>query len=459
SGDGDGVSVNNLTGQVAGAKITAAGDLMFADRPKISVAVGVDTVSLPWLARSMFIGPSASPPAANPGQDGQTGGGDENDPENTVLWSTELLNTEIFDLADIEINAAVGRLAVSDRYWLYKTDALLNLEKGGLRLADFSARLGPGEDAGAVRAELGLKADDFSLGLRGELSVIDADIARLLTDTTARALAQGRLGLQAQFSAGGRSLLSLVSTLRGKGEFTVTQASLPRLDWAGLRDASGKAAGAATGGESELMSLLFEKAMSGQTPLALESGTLEAANGRIQFGPLIASGAGSRGEVTTLVDLPAFRLDQELALEASDSARLTVVHAGKFAEISRQIEVTNVTGEPIRFVEPPADQGQAQMRKNPPGALPARPKLARLRQPSSPVSAPKPMTGEPEFAVPAISLVRPQPAEPVAPKSTPSAASEPPVAAIKPESDVDKKKQLPAGLIEQRLIDLPLPPA
>ena len=119
--------------------------------------------------------------------------------------------------------------------------------------------------------------------------------------------------------------------------------------------------------------------------------------------------------------------------------------AGSLAEIVREIEVTNPGGEPIRFVEPPADAGATPKRAVPAGALPARPRLARLRRP--------------ETAVPAIIPELAQPAKPVVPVAGPSVPRTPPEAKKPSEPAKDTKgKELPAGLIEQRLIDLPLPP-
>ena len=66
SGDGDAVSVGEVTGLAAGARISAAGDLVFGAPPRASIAVAVDTVSLPWPAGSLFMARTAPSAASLP---------------------------------------------------------------------------------------------------------------------------------------------------------------------------------------------------------------------------------------------------------------------------------------------------------------------------------------------------------------------------------------------------------
>ncbi|MHA1525147.1 MAG: AsmA family protein [Alphaproteobacteria bacterium] len=417
AGDGSGLSLSDISGKAGGVRLVAGGEILFDPRPRVALSVALDQVSLPWLAGSVFLAPVASPKSNTQG----------------ATWSTDLINTEILDIADIDIKAAIGRLGLGGGFALYDVGTALKFAAGDLSVSGLKGRLGPHETAGRVSADFAVGVRDFTLGLDGEIALANADLGRLLFDVNRRALLNGRVNAKAKFTAQGRSLLSLVSSLAGAGKVSVAKVAVPRLDWAELRQTSAQVANASGPNDAGLVTSLLAKAMRGQTRITLEPGTIEATNGRIKFGPLVAVAGASRGEMTSFVDLPARRFDQELVLSAPASPRLAVIHAGQLSQIAREIVVTNLADSAIRMIEPPA----ATPLKNPfaKGVLPARPGLVKIRTKSTP---------PPKASPPAIT------ASPALPGRAGTEVKKDP-------APVEKRQQLPTGLIEQRLIDLPLP--
>jgi uncharacterized protein involved in outer membrane biogenesis len=356
--DGE-VDVEITRGLVAGATVSGTAKIGGGAPRRVRLALRASELALPWFARSAF--------GARVGGDD----GAERPQAPEASWPTELVDVEVLRRIDLGATLSAARLVLGEGVSLSDAEADLTVADGVLRIGRLEGRL----DGGTIAVSGSVRAGDLGLRVEGDLEARDVSLGRLVTDASGRRLIGGRLNFESGFRAEGRSPLSLTASLEGSGTFAVSDPELPRFDAGGLFEFAGLA------GTGEAVAAVLNIGRLRETALDGLSGKFAAANGRLKFGPARIAGEGLSGTVTSFIDVPTRRIDQEVVLEAvsAPGIRVSVIHAGSFDDIGREVELTDVPevgavrwAEPMdAFAVPPRDPEPAPVpgRADDPGVV------------------------------------------------------------------------------------------
>ncbi len=207
--------------------------------------------------------------------------------------------------------ARFGALRLSD------VGMRLALPGNGLAVDNFRARLAGGQIRGAFK--LIEPARKINARMSADFALTGADIARLSGMLNSQKTASGLLDLTGSFSAQGRSMLGLVSSLGGKGQLTARRGAFYGFDLAVLDDALGKITAV-----SQLEKLLAHSFAGGKTDFtriqgqfSIEDGIFKLARAKIE--------ATASGRLNAFFDLPRAAIDSEM--------RFTLPRAGDLPDV------------------------------------------------------------------------------------------------------------------------------
>jgi hypothetical protein len=327
------VDVRDLAGSVAGSAVEGGVRIRLAGTPGAQLALKLDTLSLPWALAALFAGGDGEVSAASPPLPG-------------ALWSTGLIDTVALGGFPVAARAEIRRLELGRGLALDGARFEGGVGDGKLEIRELTGTLDGG---GAVSASGRFRQTELSLELDGKVAAAGLPVADLLADGEGRPLLTGHGDIEAEVSASGRSLLSLVSSLAGEGRVTGASLDLPRL---GTDRLMRRIAGAV---DAAAARALIGQARGGATTLEIGPGALRAANGRITLGPLPVTAGALTGKLTGFVNLADGRIDQEIALTDPGGTHLDVIHAGEFGDLTREIELTGTAAGLVRWTEPASD--------------------------------------------------------------------------------------------------------
>lgn len=335
------LDISAIKGRLAGAVTSGSALVQIAGERAATVDLVLDQFSIPWALTSLFSSARGSTvvPEARAG----------------VLWSTELINSAVLDRWPVNVNLQTGQMDLAGDISL--TEGLLKAEIGDGKLV-LDRLEGTLEDDGHFLAQGEIRRSDLSLNIQGKIKAEGFGLGRVLTDKEEQPLMEGKLGADLNFTATGRSLLSLASSLAGNGTMRLKDASLPRVD------AGNIVAGARVDRSARPTQSLSATPSERSTPLKFEAAPMVASSGRVEIGPVkVTSHAGGlSGQARGYLNLVAGRIDQDIQLGSGDGPRLGVIHAGPFGDILRQYELTDLSVGTVQWREGdhvPERQGNA----------------------------------------------------------------------------------------------------
>ena len=254
------------------------------------------------------------------------------DAQSTSPWSAAALDLSPMSKLGGELDVKVGQLRIGT----LRLDAAamhMALADEVLSVTPMTAKMADGTVTATVRIEGG-KSGVPGIGLTYKLD--DADFAKLGPQTIGAGFATGRVSLDVQAEAQGRSWLGMVSSINGVGKVTTNNARLAPLNLpayvAALKDAT------AVG---ELPGLSGKILQSGETKVDGLDGDMSFKDGlgRLTRNELALD--GGKAVLTAMIDVPRLSVDSEMRVAISDPADAPGYSdsaAGKIGEISRRVD-------------------------------------------------------------------------------------------------------------------------
>jgi len=331
------LDVSMFKGEIAGVQASGGGSWQISGRRSGTVDIKLARLSLPWALSSLFGGGSEASATFSP--------------NSRALWSTELINSGILDRWPLSLKIGVGKLVLAGDLFLNDSAIELSIGEGRLELTNLQ---GDFPVSGRFEANGDMLLSEVSLDVEGRIKADGLPLGRYLTDKDGRALFGGQAGVDLRFRTSGRSLLSMVSSLAGDGTLSVENAALPRLDAKKLLARVGRA------GNTAAVEAMITGANDGTTPMGIEKIEFTAENGRITVAPAKVEAGDLTGQIKGFVDLVGGRVDIETSLAAGATPRISIVQAGGFDAMSRQIELTGLITGNVRWREPSSGANSPQ---------------------------------------------------------------------------------------------------
>lgn len=254
------------------------------------------------------------------------------DDENGDVWQVAALDWSplgVFD-GEMDIKAgsvSLGRLAVSD------VAAHVSVSHGVLTASPFTGNFAGGRASIGARVEGG--AGEPGIGLT--VAVEDADLARAFNAAFGAAPGGGRLNLDTQLQAQGRSWFAMVSSASGVGTMDVSDAVFRPLDIAAF--------GSALSGLKSIEgfpALVEERLKKGETAASDIGGEFAVADGVLRFADGDVNLDGGKAKLSALYDLPRLVADAELTVvpeEPTGAPSFSIATAGKVGFIDVETDM------------------------------------------------------------------------------------------------------------------------
>jgi len=332
------LDITGIKGDIAGVGASGGSRWKISGQRSGELDVKLERLSLPWAVSSLFgdgDGRAASTLFPGPG----------------ALWSSELINSQVLDRWPLSVKIGVEKLTLAGDLVLNEGSIDLNIGDGRLELNDLQGDI---PDGGRFEASGDLLLSEVSLGVEGKIRSDALAVGRYLADEDGRPLVNAMAGVDLRFKAGGRSLLSMVSSLAGDGTVSVKSAMLPRLDADKLLARAGRA------GNVAAVEAMISRSRDGTTPMVVEDIGFTAENGRVTLSPAKVEAGKVSGQISGFVDLVGGRVDIEVSLAAGAAPRLSVVQAGDFGAMGRLIELTGLITGDVRWREPSVEAENAK---------------------------------------------------------------------------------------------------
>ncbi|MGV8996720.1 MAG: AsmA family protein [Parvibaculaceae bacterium] len=249
-----------------------------------------------------------------------------------ALWSPAALDFSAMSAFTGDVDLKVGKLAVGT---LRLDDANMHLALASevLSVTPLTAKMADGAASGSVRVEGG-KSGEPGIGLTFKVS--DANFAKLSAQVAGTGFAAGRVSLDVQAEARGRSWLGLVSSINGVGQITTKDARLAPLNVAGY-----SAALANVKTVDELATLTSDVLSSGETKVSGLDGDMTVKDGMVRFARSGLVLDGGTGDITAMLDVPRLAVDSEMRITLTspkDAPAFSDAASGKIGDVSRRID-------------------------------------------------------------------------------------------------------------------------
>mgnify|MGYP003643624850 CR=1 FL=1 len=254
------------------------------------------------------------------------------DAEATSPWSAAALDLSPMSQLGGELDVKVGQVRIGTLR-LEAAAMHLVLADDVLSVTPLTAKMADGAVSATARIEGG-KSGVPGIGLTYKLD--DADFAKLGPQVIGARFATGRVSLDLQAEAQGRSWLGMVSSINGVGKVSTNNARFAPLNLpayvAVLKDA------AAVG---DLPGLSGKVLQSGETKVDGLDGDISFKDG---LGRLTRDGLvldGGKATLSAMIDVPRLSVDSEMRVAINDPADAPGYSdsaAGKIGEISRRVD-------------------------------------------------------------------------------------------------------------------------
>lgn len=245
-----------------------------------------------------------------------------------TTWPADALDWSALGKLDAEVDlkagsVVLGRLAVGDAV------TRLSVSHGVLTASPFVGSYGRGRLSIGARIEGG----EGQPGIGLTLVLENADLRSAITPVASAAPATGRLDLNAQLQAQGRSWLGLVSSLGGNATAKLSGARIEPLDLPGF------SAALASMSEIEAFpSLVEETLLQGTTAFEDTELSFNITDGLLRSSEAVLALTGGKGALDVFYDLPRLASDTALAIEldtpeAAPSFTISAVGRGQKLDI------------------------------------------------------------------------------------------------------------------------------
>ena len=134
-------------------------------------------------------------------------------------WSTDLITGALMNNIALDVDVSADRFVLGDSLTITNADVGFTF---GDEQAHIDLRNGS-LSTGLVRSSLSLAFQDGQIVLDGQLFLADVPMAALAWRSDGQPVADGVVGLSAEFGAIGRSPAGLISTLAGSGSLEISQ--------------------------------------------------------------------------------------------------------------------------------------------------------------------------------------------------------------------------------------------
>ena len=246
-------------------------------------------------------------------------------------WSSAALDFSDMSFFTGNVDLKVAKLQIGT---LRMDDANMHLALASdvLSVTPMTAKMADGAASVTLRVEGG-KSGEPGIGLTYKVS--DADFAKLSAQVAGTSFAAGRVSLDLQAEAQGRSWLGLVSSINGVGKITTKDARLAPLNVAGYSAALAKAKTV-----DELSALTSDVLPSGETKVSGLDGDISVKDGMVHFERSSLALDGGTGNITAMLDVPRLAVDSEMRItlaSPADAPGFSDVASGSIGNISRRI--------------------------------------------------------------------------------------------------------------------------
>ncbi len=208
---------------------------------------------------------------------GQTGDG--------APWSEQVLGPKPFENASGALDIESAALKLIGPLVATGTRLKLQFDKGQTKIEDFTGDLAGGKLSGRARIVRG-----DTLGLDAGISLVSAEVARLIAPGTWRSIAAGKTTFGIQLAAQGESPARLAANLAGQGAFVFHSLEIDKLDPNALTKVLASSLGKQSP-DAASVSAAFDKALA-QGPLQIT---------KIEVPVFVAQGVARTGKVKTPV--------------------------------------------------------------------------------------------------------------------------------------------------------------
>jgi uncharacterized protein involved in outer membrane biogenesis len=262
----------------------------------------------------------------------------------TLRWSPAAVDLAPMSLFGGEVDLKVTRLRMGS---LRFDDANMHLALADdvLSVVPMAAKMAGGNATMTARIEGG-QVGEPGIGLT--LKLEDAEFAQLGSQVVGAPFAKGRINLELQAEAQGRSWLALVSSINGVGKITTRDAQLSPLNVSGY-------AAALKGATSveQLAALSDGVLMTGDTQVEGLDGDflIKDGLGRVARDALVLD--GGKANLTAMLDIPRLAVDSEMHVtlsEPKDVPVLTDTTSGRIGEMTRRIDTRSVQQFAARMI-------------------------------------------------------------------------------------------------------------
>jgi uncharacterized protein involved in outer membrane biogenesis len=466
--DGTTLQFNAIAGSVAGQRVRGKIDVSWPKGLRVEGALEADSVDLPALVAA-----ASGMPRAQTGE----------------AWSAQPFGEGLFSDTVGRVSIRAGRAVLIPGLEGRQFSAAVRFGSDEIALEDVQAVAAGGK----VAAQLGLRrSNNEGIEARARLDLSGIDAATL-AGSHARPPIGGRLGLQAELEATGRSPAAMAGALKGSGTFSLEQGQLAGLDPRGIEGVTRAVDQGVTVDAARIQSVVTSALDSGPLILPHAEGGFTIVAGQVRLGTLIAQGEGADLTLSGQVDLADWTVDARLKLTGTRDASASLAGSpdvfvglrGPIGAPTRSVDVAALSGWlTLRAVEQQArrlEALEAERRNAPPpptttgttppmSAVPA-PSGTETEKPpadhgseSRPEAGPRPAETEPAAAAkePAAREPAREPAKESAPPPVrPALRASPPAAAeqappLPPPIDI---RPPPGAMPARRSMPMPSGPA
>jgi hypothetical protein len=249
-----------------------------------------------------------------------------------LRWSPAALDLAPMSAFVGDVDLKVGQMRIGD---LRLDDASMHLALADdvLSVVPMSAKMADGAATLTARIEGG-KTGEPGIGLTFKLD--GADLSKVGAQFAGASFATGRVSLELQAEAQGRSWLALVSSINGVGKVTTRDTRLAPLNVPGYSAALNGATSV-----DQLSALDGQILMSGETRVDGLDGDISIKDGlgRIARDELVLD--GGKASLTAMLDIPRLALDSELrvTLDApKDAPGISDISTGRIGAVERRVD-------------------------------------------------------------------------------------------------------------------------
>ncbi|WP_237152348.1 AsmA family protein [Oryzibacter oryziterrae] len=326
--------IQRLTGKAS--DVPLSGELVLdrsADVPVLSGNLAFDSASLASLAEAA-LGPGVL---------------DFPIVESRSPWPEAPFGNALLDGFDTDLSLAFTELSISDQLAAHDARLSLRSSASGIAFDGISAKLAGGDLGG----NLEIKSDlDGSAALSGTLKLAGASTDELVWQRDGRPVARGRLGIDAQVNATGRTIAGWMASLSGGGSVAIEDGSIASMNTRAFSSVVRTADSGKELSDDAIRQLFQDNVDVGDLAFSRLDATFTLTSGTLRAPSIVVQGGASETSASATVDLPHMSLQSEwrLAPNAADFAvsggavpQVSVLFSGPLDTPRRKIDVTALT--------------------------------------------------------------------------------------------------------------------